>query len=141
MWAWCDLIGLPKEKLSLYEHPKEKLSHYSKRTVDILYQFPFGLQELYGLAYRTNFDLTKHSEASGKNLEYRDPHTNEKYIPHVIEPTFGVDRTFLALLCEAYEEQDLGEGDMRTVLHLNPKVALSNGYFPSYEERTSCQPS
>lgn len=123
MWKWCGEIGLSKEHLSLFEHPKEKLSHYSKRTVDIMYDFPFGRQELYGLAYRTNFDLGRHSEYAKAKLEYTDPKTGEKFIPHVIEPTFGLDRTILALLCEAYEEENLLNGEMRTVLHLSPKIA------------------
>lgn len=105
------------------EHPKDKLSHYSKRTVDIHYDFPFGKQELYGLAYRTDFDLNRHAQFSKTPLEYTDPKTQEKYIPHVIEPTFGLDRTFLALLCDAYEEQLLENGETRTVLHLDPKIA------------------
>ncbi|MBI3900614.1 MAG: glycine--tRNA ligase, partial [Chlamydiia bacterium] len=99
MWGWCELIGLKKENLAEKEHPKEQLSHYSKRTVDLVYQFPFGMSELYGLAYRTNFDLKQHSQYSGSHLEYADPETKEKWIPHVIEPTFGVERTVLALLC------------------------------------------
>lgn len=123
MNRWCQLIGLQKARLSHFEHPKEKLSHYSKRTVDIMYDFPFGRQELYGLAYRTDFDLTRHSEFTGTKLDYTDPQTGEKFVPHVIEPTFGLDRTLLALLCDAYEEQQLENGEMRTVLHLAAKVA------------------
>lgn len=123
MLGWCEDIGLSRSHLTLLEHPKEKLSHYSKRTVDILYDFPFGRQELYGIAYRTNFDLTRHSEHAKVKLEYTDPKTNEKWIPHVIEPTFGLDRTFLALLCEAYREEKLENGETRTVLKLSPKIA------------------
>lgn len=123
MQGWCEEIGLSKSSLSLFEHPKEKLSHYSKRTVDIMYDFPFGRQELYGLAYRTNFDLTRHSEYAKAKLEYTDPKTNEKWIPHVIEPTFGLDRTILAVLCQAYEEEALQDGESRTVLHLAAKLA------------------
>ncbi|MBJ7449913.1 MAG: glycine--tRNA ligase [Parachlamydiales bacterium] len=123
MWQWCDLIGLKRDHLGLYEHPQEKLSHYSKRTVDIMFDFPFGRQELYGLAYRTDFDLSKHSEAARQSMEYTDPKTREKYIPHVVEPTFGLDRTFLALLCDAYEEQALEGDEVRTVLHLKPQIA------------------
>jgi glycyl-tRNA synthetase len=131
MQLWCQEIGLPKEALTLYEHAKEKLSHYSKRTVDIMYDFPFGRQELYGLAYRTDFDLSRHSEYSKTKLEYTDPKTNEKWIPHVIEPTFGLDRTILALLCASYEEQTLENGEVRTVLHLSPKVApIKAAIFP-----------
>lgn len=123
MLGWCEDIGLSRSHLTLLEHPKEKLSHYSKRTVDILYDFPFGRQELYGIAYRTNFDLTRHSEHAKVKLEYTDPKTNEKWVPHVIEPTFGLDRTFLALLCEAYREEKLENGETRTVLRLSPKIA------------------
>jgi glycyl-tRNA synthetase len=123
MHKWCKLIGLNPDHIHEKEHPKEQLSHYSKRTVDLVYDFPFGTSELYGLAYRTNFDLKQHAEHSGTNLEYTDPVTQEKFIPHVIEPTFGVERTILALLCDAYEEQKLENGEMRTVLHLSPRIA------------------
>jgi glycyl-tRNA synthetase len=123
MHDWCALIGLNPARVHEKEHPKEKLSHYSKRTVDLVYDFPFGTSELYGLAYRTDFDLKQHAEFSGQNLEYTDPETREKFVPHVIEPTFGVERTILALLCDAYEEETLENGEMRTVLHLNPRIA------------------
>ncbi|MDE3055936.1 MAG: glycine--tRNA ligase [Verrucomicrobiota bacterium] len=123
MWGWCRLIGLRKERLSEQEHPKEKLSHYSKRTVDLVYDFPFGTSELYGLAYRTDFDLTQHAQHSGQPLHYANPETKEHLVPHVIEPTFGVERTLLALLCDAYEEETLESGEKRTVLHLDPKIA------------------
>lgn len=123
MHDFCKKIGLKSSHVHEKEHPKEQLSHYSKRTVDLVYDFPFGRSELYGLAYRTNFDLSRHSEFSGHPLNYIDPETKEKYIPHVIEPTFGVERTILALLCDAYEEEKLDNGEMRTVLHLSPKVA------------------
>lgn len=123
MKKWCDTIGLSPEKCHDYKHAPEKLSHYSKLTVDIEYDFPFGKKELYGLAYRTDFDISQHQEFSGKKLEYRDPVTNETYIPHVIEPTFGVDRSILAVICDAYEEEEVAEGDVRTVLHLKPCIA------------------
>lgn len=123
MHYWCELIGLKASHVHEKEHDKAKLSHYSKRTVDLVYDFPFGTSELYGLAYRTDFDLRRHAEYSGQNLEYRDPETQEKFIPHVIEPTFGVERTLLALLCDAYEEELLENGETRTVLHLHPRVA------------------
>lgn len=123
MHDWCKAIGLNPAHIHEKEHDKEKLSHYSKRTVDLVYDFPFGTAELYGLAYRTNFDLTQHAAASGVNLEYTDPETKEKYIPHVVEPTFGVERTLLALLCDAYEEEQLENGEMRTVLHFHPRIA------------------
>ncbi len=123
MHHWCSLIGLKKAHVHEKEHPKEQLSHYSKRTVDLVYDFPFGRSELYGLAYRTDFDLKRHAEFSGTNLEYTDPETREKFIPHVIEPTFGVERTVLALLCDAYDEEQLENGEMRTVLHFHPRIA------------------
>ncbi len=123
MHGWCTLIGLKPSRVHEKEHPKEQLSHYSKRTVDLVYDFPFGTSELYGLAYRTNFDLSRHTEFSGEKLDYTDPETREKFIPHVIEPTFGVERTLLALLCDAYEEEELENGEMRTVLHLEPRIA------------------
>lgn len=123
MRNWCKQIGLNSARVHEKEHPKEQLSHYSKRTVDLVYDFPFGTSELYGLAYRTNFDLTRHAEFSGSNLEYIDPETKEKFIPHVIEPTFGVERTLLALLCDAYEEEELENGEKRTVLHFHPRIA------------------
>lgn len=123
MFAWCELVGLKPSKVHPKEHAKEQLSHYSKRTVDIVYDFPFGTSELYGLAYRTNYDLFRHSEYSGVNHEWIDNETKERFIPHVIEPTFGVDRTLLALLCDAFEEEELENGEKRTVLHLSPKIA------------------
>jgi glycyl-tRNA synthetase len=100
-----DKIGLKPENIRYKEHAKEKLSHYSKRTVDIEYKFPFGWSELTGLAYRTDFDLKSHQTASGQDLTYLDPETNERFIPHVLEPTVGVDRLFLATLCEHYGEE------------------------------------
>lgn len=123
MKNWCDAIGLKPEHCHDKEHAVEKLSHYSKKTVDIEFDFPFGQKELYGLAYRTDFDLKQHEKFSGKDLKYMDPQTNEKYIPHVLEPTFGVDRTVLAVLCDAYEEEILEDGTTRVVLHLVPKLA------------------
>lgn len=131
MHAWCRLIGLSPSRVHEKEHPKEQLSHYSKRTVDLVYDFPFGRSELYGLAYRTDFDLKRHAEFSGTNLEYTDPETREKFVPHVIEPTFGVERTVLALLCDAYDEEQLENGEMRTVLHFHPRVApVKAAVFP-----------
>ncbi len=123
MHDWCKLIGLNPARVHEKEHPQEQLSHYSKRTVDLVYDFPFGTSELYGLAYRTDFDLKRHAEFSGTNLEYTDPETREKFIPHVIEPTFGVERTLLALLCDAYDEEQLENGEVRTVLHFSPRIA------------------
>jgi len=123
MRTWCSMIGLDTTRISEKEHPVEKLSHYSKRTLDLLYDFPFGPSELYGLAYRTNFDLVSHAKHSGHSLDYVDPVTRERFIPHVIEPTFGLERTILALLCDAYEEELLNNGETRTVLHFSPRIA------------------
>lgn len=123
MKSWCDMIGLSREKCHDKEHALEKLSHYSKKTIDIEYDFPFGRKELYGLAYRTDFDLTQHETFSGKELKARNEETNEKFIPHVLEPTFGVDRSILAVLCDAYAEESLEDGTSRIVMRFKPKVA------------------
>jgi len=120
--AWFESIGIPRSKLSLHEHPREKLSHYSKGTTDIMFEFPFGVQELQGVAARGDFDLTQHSAASGQRLDWFDEATKERFIPHVIEPSVGVDRVFLALLATAYHEDEV-EGEKRTVLRLPARVA------------------
>jgi glycyl-tRNA synthetase len=120
--AWFESIGIPRAKLSLHEHPREKLSHYSKGTTDIMFEFPFGVQELQGIAARGDFDLTQHSAASGQRLDWFDEASKERYIPHVIEPSVGVDRVFLALLATAYHEDEV-EGEKRTVLRLPARVA------------------
>ena len=103
-------LGAKKEDMRRYEHPKEKLSHYSKKTVDIEYKFPFGFSELYGLAHRGDFDLSQHSKASGQRLEYFDAENDKRYIPHVLEPTFGLDRSLLVSLISAYNEEEIKEG-------------------------------
>lgn len=124
MKNWCELIWLKKENLKDKEHAKEKLSHYSKRTIDIEYNFPFwGFKELYWLAYRTDFDLKQHEKHSWKELKYRDPITNEKFTPHTIEPTFGLDRTILAVLCDAYSEVSDEKTWTRIILNLDTKIA------------------
>ncbi|MDP2873704.1 MAG: glycine--tRNA ligase [bacterium] len=124
MWQWLVDLGIKEAKLQWRRHSQEELSHYSKRTEDIEYNFPFGgFKELYGLAYRTDFDLKNHSQVSGQELLYTDPDTGEKFFPHVVEPTFGVTRTALVLLLDAFEEQTLDKGEVRTVLHLDPKIA------------------
>ena len=102
---WYDKVGLPQGRLSREIHKDEELAHYASACTDILYDFPFGTQELEGIAARGSFDLTQHQEASGKSLEYFDEETKERYIPHVVEPSAGVDRIALALLCEAYREE------------------------------------
>ncbi len=116
-------IGMQMEHLRFRDHSAEELSHYSKGTTDVEYQFPFGWGELWGIADRTDFDLKQHMEHSGKSLEYFDPETNEHYIPYCIEPSLGADRMALALLCDAYDEEDLSEGDSRVVLRLHPFLA------------------
>lgn len=131
MHQFTQLLGLPSDLITEAEHAPEKLSHYSKRTVDLEFAFPFGVSELYGLAYRTDYDLMAHQNASGKNLLYTDPVTNERFTPHVLEPTFGLDRTILALLCAAYEEQTLEDGSTRNLLRLDHKVApIQVAVFP-----------
>ena len=116
-------IGLPEASLRFSDHPEEKLSHYSDATTDIEYKFPWGFDEMWGIASRTDFDLTQHQNHSGEKLHYQDPVTNEKYIPYVIEPSLGVERLFLAVLANAYEEEALEDGQTRTVLKLHPALA------------------
>ena len=116
-------IGLHEENIKMRDHEKAELSHYSNATTDFEYRFPFGWGELWGVADRTAFDLTQHTNVSGKSLEYFDPDTNEHYIPHVIEPSLGADRVSLALLCDAYDEEALEGDDTRTVLRLHPFLA------------------
>ena len=120
---WLLSLGIRKENMKLRDHDPKELSHYSKGTTDIEYLFPFGWGELWGIADRTDFDLTQHANHSGKSLEYFDPATNEKYIPYVIEPSLGADRVALAFLCEAYDEEQVAEGDTRVVLRLHPALA------------------
>ena len=122
-WNWYTSLGIDPENLRRYEHPKEKLSHYAKRTVDIEYNFPFrGWSELEGIANRTDYDLKQHSQFSGENLEYVDQSTNKRYTPYVIEPAAGPDRIMLAFLVDAYREEEVN-GESRTVLKLHPRIA------------------
>jgi len=116
-------LGMKDESIRLREHEQEELSHYSKGTTDIEFMFPFGWGELWGIADRTDFDLKSHADHSGENFEYLDPYTNEKFIPYCVEPSLGADRVALAFLCNAYEEQELEGGDIRSVLHLHPALA------------------
>lgn len=130
-----EAIGIPREKLHVLDVPDGERAHYSKKTYDIEYEFPFGVQELEGVAYRTDYDLTKHQECSGKPMEYFDDVTKEKLIPHVVEPSAGADRTVLALICEAFDEEELtdakGKTDVRTVLRFVPRMApIKVGVFP-----------
>jgi len=137
---WKDFVlslGIKEENLKEYEHPKEDLSHYSKRTVDLQYNFPFGWKELTGLANRTDYDLKSHEQSSGRDLKYYDEQTKDKYWPYVIEPTLGIERLMLAVLCDAFEEVSGGRGENgdgspqsgeasesnEVVLHLKPELA------------------
>lgn len=120
---WLLSLGMNKETLRLRDHEQEELSFYSKATCDIEFLFPFGWGELWGIADRTDYDLSRHIEVSGEDLRYIDPVSNEKYIPYCIEPSLGADRVALAFLCNAYDEEEIGEGDVRTVLKLHPALA------------------
>ena len=122
---WLRTLGIKDENLKLRDHEPEELSHYSNATTDIEFMFPFGWGELWGIASRTDFDLTQHQNTSSKSLEYFDQETNEKYLPYVVEPSLGADRVALAFLCEAYDEEvvDAEKGDVRVVLRLHPALA------------------
>jgi glycyl-tRNA synthetase len=124
---WLLSIGLPPSHLSEYDHPKEKLAFYSKGTTDIMFRYPFGVQELWGIAARGNYDLQQHATASGKPMDYFDEATKKKFVPHVIEPAVGVDRILLALLCAGYSEDEApdekGKMEKRIVLRLSPRIA------------------
>ena len=120
---WLLDLGMSEEKLRLRDHDKDELCFYSKATTDFEYLFPFGWGELWGVADRTDYDLTQHSEHSGQPMEYFDPETNEKYTPYVIEPSLGADRVTLAFLCDAYDEEKDEKGDTRVVLRLHPALA------------------
>ncbi|MBP3447097.1 MAG: glycine--tRNA ligase [Clostridia bacterium] len=122
---WLLSLGIREENLRLRDHEQEELSHYSNATTDFEFLFPFGWGELWGVASRTDFDLTQHQNTSGKGLEYFDQTTNEKYLPYVIEPSLGADRVTLAFLCDAYDEEvvDAEKGDTRVVLRFHPALA------------------
>ncbi|MFA6158604.1 MAG: glycine--tRNA ligase [Candidatus Paceibacterota bacterium] len=128
--AYTDDVGLPKETVHELEIAKEDLAHYSKRTIDFEFDYPFGRKELYGLAYRTDFDLKAHSQGSNVDLSYYDEESKARFVPHCIEPSFGVDRTVLAVLSSAYREDELG-GEKRVYLKLSPNVApIKIAVFP-----------
>ena len=131
MENWVTELGIAKKNLHWREHGKDELSHYSKKTEDLEYNFPFGgFKELYGLAYRFDYDLKNHSEKSGQDLRYIDLKTNEKFFPHVIEPSFGMERTMLAILSDAYSEEEV-KGEKRVVLKLKPDLApIKVAVFP-----------
>jgi len=128
-------IGISRDKLHVLKVPEEERAFYSKGTYDIEYGFPFGLQELEGVAYRTDYDLKQHQDSSGKPLDYFDEETKQRFIPHVVEPSAGVDRTVLALICNAYDEETVpdekGKTETRTILRFHPRMApIKCGIFP-----------
>jgi len=131
MEKWFLGLGVKNKNIRWREHKKDELSHYSKHTEDLEYNFPFGgFKELYGLAYRTDYDLKNHSQKSGKDLKYTDLKTNEKFYPHVIEPSFGLERTMLAILSDVYGEEEI-KGIKRVVLRLKPELApIKVAVFP-----------
>jgi len=120
---WLLSLGIKEENLKMRDHSKEELSHYSNATTDIEYKFPFGWGELWGIADRTDFDLKQHMEHSKEDLSYFDPTTGQKYVPYCVEPSLGADRVTLAFLCDAYDEEEIAEGDVRTVLRFHPAIA------------------
>ena len=120
---WLISLGMKEENIRLRDHSPEELVFYSKATTDIEYAFPFGWGELWGIADRTDYDLTNHMNMSKEDFTYLDPETNERYVPYCIEPSLGADRVALAFLCNSYDEEEIAEGDTRTVLHLHPALA------------------
>ena len=120
---WLKTLGIRPEEMRVRDHEPEELSFYSKATTDIEFLFPFGWGELWGIADRTDYDLTQHANVSGQDMSYFDDVKNVKYIPYVIEPSLGADRVVLAFLCAAYDEEELEGGDVRTVLHFHPALA------------------
>jgi glycyl-tRNA synthetase len=124
---WYESIGLPGSKLSCYNYQKEELAHYASACVDVMFEFPFGVQELEGIAARGDFDLGQHQKFSGKTMEYFNDESKEKFVPHVVEPSAGVDRIALALLCSAYAEEttadEKGQTETRVVMRFAPRIA------------------
>lgn len=128
---WYETIGLPRDKLSVYEYKPDELAHYASACVDVMFAFPFGVQELEGIAARGDFDLRQHQQFSGKSMEYFDDETKQRYIPHVVEPSAGVDRIALALICAAYTEEEVEPGDTRVVMKFAPRIApIKVAVFP-----------
>ncbi|HKM05170.1 MAG TPA: glycine--tRNA ligase [Lachnospiraceae bacterium] len=128
---WLLILGIKEEDMRVRDHDAEELSFYSKATSDIEFMFPFGWGELWGIADRTDYDLSQHQTTSGQDLTYFDDQKNVRYIPYVVEPSLGADRVVLAFLCAAYDEEEIGEGDVRTVLHFHPALApVKIGIFP-----------
>src|SRR5207302_4647247 len=127
---WLGGLGIRPEKLRFHQHTKEELAHYAKDAYDIQYEFPFGWQEFEGIHNRTNFDLSRHQEFSGKKLEYLDPATNERFVPYVVETSAGADRTALVVMVDAYNEEEV-EGEKRVVMRFHPALApLKAAVFP-----------
>ena len=122
-WNWLMKLGLKPEETRMRDHDKEELSFYSKATTDIEFLFPFGWGELWGIADRTDYDLTQHQNVSGEDMSYFDDVKKVKYVPYVVEPSLGADRVTLAFLCAAYDEEQLEGGDMRTVMRFHPALA------------------
>jgi glycyl-tRNA synthetase len=143
---WLISLGIKESEMRLRDHSPEELCFYSKGTTDIEFLFPFGWGELWGIADRTDYDLTQHQTVSGEDMSYFDDETNERYIPYVVEPSLGADRVVLAFLCAAYDEEELEGGDMRTVLRFHPALApvkvgvlplskkLNDGALPVFTE-------
>jgi glycyl-tRNA synthetase len=128
--AWHQRLGIAPEKLQFHQHTPEELAHYAKTAFDIQYQFPFGWQEFEGIHNRTDFDLKRHQEYSGKKMEYVDTATNERFVPYIIETSMGIDRLLLVVLVDAYREETV-EGEQRVVLRLHPGLApIKAGIFP-----------
>ena len=138
--SFIEDLGIRDDRLRYRDHDPEELAFYSKATTDIEYLFPFGWGEVWGIADRTDYDLKRHMSYSGESLEYLDPETNEKYIPYCIEPSVGLDRLVLMCLCNAYDEEQVGENDTRIVMHLSPYIApIKAAIFPlskKLEEKT-----
>ena len=122
-YNWLLSLGLDQEHVRMRDHDPKELSHYSRATTDLEFLFPFGWGELWGIADRTDYDLKQHADHAGEKFEYLDPVTQERYVPYCIEPSLGADRVALAFLCEAYDEEEVSEGDTRIVLHLHPALA------------------
>ena len=120
---WLIELNIKDENLRLRDHSPEELAFYSKATTDFEFMFPFGWGELWGVADRTDYDLSQHAKTSGETMDYIDPTTNERYVPYVIEPSLGADRVTLAFLVEAYDEETVGENDTRVVMHFHPALA------------------
>jgi glycyl-tRNA synthetase len=121
--AWFERVGLKLSDIHELNVPEADRAHYSKKTIDFEYAYPFGIKEIGGIAYRTDFDLANHTKHSGQDLSYLDSGTGKRFIPHVIEPTFGLDRHVLAVIAAAYNEEEVGEGDTRVVLKFKPELA------------------